>query len=151
MKSAMKTTAVVLAALVARSIGQDGILCEYYSSGRAICNGVHLNVAAVLCGDEFDKKLCVAESSSTTRFYFKVSTSVTPSPLAILQFTVLAFLYVECACDPMHLPTNTCLLRMHTYLIEQQTLRPQGVACIYLRARQCFPLVNLECAFAHIC
>ena len=70
------STAVVLVMIVMTTVGQSVDVCEYYSSGKAACDGTSLNVAAVLCGDAFDKTQCVTTPTygfESTRVFFRVS------------------------------------------------------------------------------
>ena len=76
------STALVFTTIVMTTLGQSVKDCEYYSSGKAICDGTPVNVAAVLCGDAFDKTQCVTTPTygfEGTTVYLRVSRSLSQS------------------------------------------------------------------------
>lgn len=71
--------AVIL--VVASTVAQDQTACASYdvSTGKGICNGVSVNIGAVICADGFIKELCKAalppdSNGRVETYYFKVKT-----------------------------------------------------------------------------
>ena len=71
--------ALILA--IASTVAQDSTPCALYdvSTGKGICNGVSVNIGAVICADGFNKDLCKASlpadsSGRVETYYFKVKT-----------------------------------------------------------------------------
>jgi hypothetical protein len=67
-------------ALLGGAMGQDTTPCESYdlTTGIGECNGIAVNIAAVICANGFDANVCKATLASTSggnsqTYYFKVS------------------------------------------------------------------------------
>jgi hypothetical protein len=64
--------------LIASAVAQDVTPCSSFdaSTGKGVCNGVHVDIGAVICAGGFDKSKCSAtrkmEGIGSETYYFKV-------------------------------------------------------------------------------